>query len=62
VTYFKKTLFTPGGIDIYVRPLPYLSESLLEEIKAKLKSTGHATLATLADELFMVKHDDADGN
>jgi hypothetical protein len=57
VTYFAKTLFTPAGIDIYTRPRPQLPESLLEEIKARLKGTGEALLATLVDELFMVKHD-----
>lgn len=57
VTYFRETLFTPAGIDIYARPRAYLPDPLLEEIKAKLKSTGDARLETLTEELFMVKHD-----
>lgn len=66
VTYFSKTLFTPAGVDIYMRPGPRsraaassLSEALLEGVKRGLKETGDAVLARLADELFPVQHDSA---
>lgn len=55
VTYFSKTLFTPAGIDIYVRDGEKgLNEELRVEIMGKLAALG-GNVAELAKDMFEVK-------
>lgn len=58
VTYFAKTLFTPEGIDIYTRPGAKIPGALVEQIKKELKAVGDKSFQRLADDLFLVTHDD----
>lgn len=57
ITYFASTLFTPAGIDVYVRDPTSMTPELFEEIKAALKEKG-GELSKLADTMFEVKHGD----
>ena len=57
VTYFKKTLFTPAGIDVYARQKSGLSESLLKQIRAELKTVEDQSVKALGDTIFSIKHD-----
>ena len=55
VTYFSKTLFTPAGIDIYVRDGEKgLNEELRDEIVRKLAALG-GDIAELSKDIFEVK-------
>ncbi|CAD6564732.1 MAG: hypothetical protein TREMPRED_000259 [Tremellales sp. Tagirdzhanova-0007] len=62
VTFFSKTLFTPAGIDIYLRTSPSASPAqmstdtmavrnhLLESIVAALKTNGHETVRRMVQD------------
>jgi hypothetical protein len=55
VTYFSKTLFTPAGIDIYVRDGENgLSEELYDEIMRKLAALG-GNVGEISKGMFQVK-------
>ena len=57
VTYFKKTLFTPAGIDIYSRKKGGLRDETIVSIKEALKQVEDREVRYLAAVLFKVQHD-----
>lgn len=57
VTFFRKTLFTPAGIDIYSRRKEGLSDATLARIKAELAKIEDPEFLKLADQIFEVVHD-----
>ncbi|KFY27159.1 hypothetical protein V491_00999 [Pseudogymnoascus sp. VKM F-3775] len=57
VTYFKKTLFTPAGIDIYSRRKEGLSAEIVQGITAALGENESEEIGELAKVLFEVKRD-----
>jgi len=54
VTYFEKTLFTPAGIDIYVRDGVQWDPELMEEIVKRTKAVG-GEFGELAQKMFAIK-------
>jgi hypothetical protein len=57
VTFFSKTVFTPAGVDIYSRRQGGLSERTLERIRAEMKRVDDTAFRSLADEIFVIKHE-----
>jgi hypothetical protein len=53
VTYFSKTLFTPAGLDIYVRDPTSVSKEVVEEIRKAVKKVG-GEVGNLAEDFFEV--------
>ncbi|WVQ80760.1 hypothetical protein IAT38_002865 [Cryptococcus sp. DSM 104549] len=64
VTFFSKTLFTPAGIDIYLRSSPSapnpesknsaVRKKLLDQIVAAVKDVGEGGVGTMAQKGFEV--------
>ncbi|OWT41912.1 hypothetical protein C362_00278 [Cryptococcus neoformans Bt1] len=62
VTYFSKTLFTPAGIDIYVRTIPFSSKSqnltarevLLQRLVNEIQNIDADSIRNLAAQGFRV--------
>ena len=57
VTLFQKTLFTPMGIDFYVRKKGGISQELVDRIKAEMAKVGDEKFAALTKEIFKIRHD-----
>ncbi|KAF8701070.1 hypothetical protein RHS03_06575, partial [Rhizoctonia solani] len=53
VTYFSKTLFTPPGLDIYVRDPTSINKEIVDEIKEATRKLG-GEVGTLAEGFFEV--------
>lgn len=60
VTFFKKTIFSPAGIDIYAKKHGGLSEELLETIISEVKKIKDADIQKMVGSLFPIKHDWSD--
>ncbi|GAA5891506.1 hypothetical protein JCM6882_004495 [Rhodosporidiobolus microsporus] len=57
VTYFSSTLFTPAGLDIYVRKPDALTEEQVEGLVRKLEGLGGEVEALVKDGgMFRVPH------
>ena len=57
VTYFAKTIFTPGGVDVYSRSQEGLAEETIESIENALGKLTDPALKELIGSLFKVKRD-----
>ncbi|EUC54727.1 TrfA domain protein, putative [Rhizoctonia solani AG-3 Rhs1AP] len=53
VTYFSKTLFTPAGLDVYVRDPTVVSEEVVKGILEATKNVG-GEIGSLAEDFFEV--------
>jgi len=57
VTFFEKTLFTPAGLDVYVRDGFELKKEIIDGILEKMKGV-EGDVGVLAKGLFEVKRSD----
>lgn len=59
VTYFKSTIFTPAGLDIYSRGPHTLSDEFVQRLVVKIESLG-GEMADLVKKggMFRVPHDE----
>ncbi|KZO93392.1 hypothetical protein CALVIDRAFT_540118 [Calocera viscosa TUFC12733] len=55
VTFFEKTLFTPAGLDVYVRQPGAVSKERMDEIIRSVQALG-GEAGKLAESFFEVKH------
>lgn len=53
ITYFSKTLFTPAGMDLYVRDPTSVSPELVQKILSAAKGAG-GEIGKLAEGFFEV--------
>jgi hypothetical protein len=57
VTYFRKTLFTPAGIDVYSWRKEGLKEGTVVGIKEALRRVDSEVVRGLMEGLFVVESD-----
>ncbi|KZT58604.1 hypothetical protein CALCODRAFT_482230 [Calocera cornea HHB12733] len=55
VTFFEKTLFTPAGLDVYVRQPGAVNKERMEAILSEVQGLGEE-VGKLAESFFEVKH------